>query len=961
MPIKIDKKLIKTSETAKLLEISEASVKRWDLDGKITSCRTIDNHRVFSEQEIRGLKTIIDAKRKAPTQTEMSKIINPSPHPRHYLMHKYWGRKPHNVVSHYIKLFTNEGDKVLDPFMGSGVTIIESAKLKRNSIGVDLNPMSKFITDNTINKVNIPTYQIVFTDIYNKIYEKYSYMYNSTCPNCLQNIEFSSAVWSEASIARIRLNCTEHKKVIKDADSSDLALYNKIENDFESLIKNDFFPKDYILQYVKRSGNERIDELFSKRALIILSSFLTEIQSVQDVTIRNLLLFTFSSSIPNCSKMLPGDLKTGSYKSGWVISKFWVPKVHTERNVFECILLRYKAITKGKSETITIDQKYASTYTQDSKSLFQIQNESIDYIFTDPPYGESIAYLGLSHLWNSWLGFNTNFENEIIIDPFRKKRLSHFEDGMYAVFKELNRVLKTGKYMSFTFHNRDLKVWKAIIEPALQNGFKLVNVVMQPQAVSSGTQGLNRDNTLKGDFIYNFMKVSAPIAEPFIYHKNSYNLIVSLVGDFLTANKKATSAEVYEFLIPQIISNHAFVDEKNDVIDIEMLLTRSFIYEKDGNDFFWKKKQKNSERKIGVLDLFSGAGGFSIGFKKAGCQIISAIEFDKEISMTYKKNHLNTRMYNEDIRSVSVDDVQNDFIQNNIECDIIIGGPPCQGFSMAGNRIRESSCDKFDERNQLFMEFYRFVKGLMPKIFVIENVEGILNYNNGEIKEEIYKLFNDIGYNTESRVLLAADYGVPQLRKRAFFVGNRIGINSCLLIPDKTHSPEKYVTVWDAICDLPSIKSSEGAEILVKKVHEEYTPYQIKMGAHHLNVIYNHKASFHNDITINKMKLILNGKKQTDLPLDMQTKSVHSGSWGRMNENQPSYTLTTRINTPSVGRVIHPRDNRTITPREAARIQSFPDNFIFLGGITTIGKQIGNAVPPLLAEKIALNIIDKCF
>ena len=148
---------------------------------------------------------------------------------------------------------------------------------------------------------------------------------------------------------------------------------------------------------------------------------------------------------------------------------------------------------------------------------------------------------------------------------------------------------------------------------------------------------------------------------------------------------------------------------------------------------------------------------------------------------------------------------------------------------------------------------------------------------------------------------------------------------------------------------------------MVKNNHAEYTNYQLKLGAQTQNIIYNHKASSHSKETIEKLKLINSGKKQSDLPEHMQTKSVHSGSWGRMEKHKPAFTLTTRINTPSVGRIVHPEKDRTITPREAARIQSFPDDFVFIGGITTIGKQIGNAVSPLLAEQLAkqINIIEK--
>lgn len=290
----------------------------------------------------------------------ISRAIEPKSHPAHYLMHKYWGRKPHNVVSEYIETHTKKGDKILDPFMGSGVTIIEAAKLERDVIGVDLNPMSKFIVDNTVHKVNIPQFQLSFENIYKKIYDKYRQYYYSLCPKCSATVEFSSLVWGEGEIKTIRLNCPNCKKVIKVATDEDIQTYSDIERNFGDIMEGSSFPVDKVLQYVKRSGNERIDELFSKRSLVILSSFVKEINSLEDQSIRDLLLFVFSSALPNCSKMLPGDIKTASYKSGWVISKFWVPKIHTERNIFECFQLRYKAILKGKSELTQINPKYVT-------------------------------------------------------------------------------------------------------------------------------------------------------------------------------------------------------------------------------------------------------------------------------------------------------------------------------------------------------------------------------------------------------------------------------------------------------------------------------------------------------------------------------------------------------------------------------------------------------------------------
>lgn len=380
----------------------------------------------------------------------------------------------------------------------------------------------------------------------------------------------------------------------------------------------------------------------------------------------------------------------------------------------------------------------------------------------------------------------------------------------------------------------------------------------------------------------------------------------------------------------------------------------------------------NRNKKLNALDLFCGAGGFSIGMENAGFNVIASIEFNPKIAETYKYNNLNTVLIVDDIRNVKSCEDDNEvnctgkvheysnikqiFNEKNVECDIIFGGPPCQGFSMAGRRIRSNFMFLEDERNYLFKEFIRMVRYLKPKVFVIENVPGILNYNDGSVKNEIYETFNELGYNIHAEVLCAADYGVPQLRNRAIFIGNNLGIDSKELFPPVTHNKKDYVTVWDAISDLPELKAGEGQEEVVYNLNLSYSKYQKKL-LNSKGITYNHISTQHKEETLKILSMIKEGQTMKDLPEEYRTKSVHSGAYGRMKANAPAYTLTTRLNTPSVGRITHPRQDRTITPREAARIQSFPDRYRFLGDITSIGMQIGNAVPPILSESIGKHIL----
>lgn len=963
---------ITTQEVADILNVSDMTVKRWADKGILSCVRVgVGKYRRYLREEVMKLResSILFQYNDASEKSEareirvIDKMIQPKSHPAHYLMHKYWGRKAHNVVSEYIKNFTNEGDTVLDPFMGSGVTVIEAVKSKRKAIGVDLNPISPFIVKNTLSKVNLTLFHLTFNQILDDVYKKFSHLYSTKCPICGKETSINIAVWEEENLKRIRGFCNTHGKFKKDADQFDyekVLLYKDLfsELDKEKKVK---YPKDKILKYVKRNQKEYIYELFTERALIIISEILNLIHKVEDEPVKNLLLFSFSSMLPNVSKMLPGDLENVMYKSGWVISKFWVPKVHTERNVFECFRMRCEAILKGKTELIDIEDELAKIFNHDSGDLHFIPDESIDYIFTDPPYGESIAYFALSHFWNSWLNFSVNYDKEIILDPYRNKDINDFEKLINKVFMEMNRVLKKGKYLSFTFHSRDLKVWKVILEGVISNGFDLVNIVMQPQAVSSGTQGINRNNTLKGDFVYNFIKTGEPKNTEFEYKKNASTFIIHKATEFIKAHNGVNSASLYEHIIPIIAKEHAYIDEKGNVINIEKLFKKNFDYIQINGEYKWVCKDMDIEmhnrKNLNVLDLFAGAGGFSAGFKEAGFNIVSAVEFDPQIGETYLYNHPETFLFNQDIRELSSNEIKDIFVKNGVDCDVIIGGPPCQGFSMSGRRIRKKEKFIDDPRNKLFLEYYRIVKDFKPKVFIIENVEGMLTYDEGRVKEEIYELFTKLGYDVKAKVLNAADYGVPQLRKRAFFIGNRLGVDSDYLFPEPTHNKDNYRSVWDAIGDLPTRKSGEGKEVDYHINSKKLTEYQELM-RNKQNMLYNHVASVHKKETIEKIKLVKCGQTQKDLPEEYQTKSVHSGAYGRMEKDKPAYTITTRLNTPSVGRIIHPVDHRTITPREAARIQSFKDDYRFFGNITSLGIQIGNAVPPILAHAIAKKIKD---
>ncbi|MDN3015799.1 DNA cytosine methyltransferase [Paenibacillus sp. BSR1-1] len=356
---------------------------------------------------------------------------------------------------------------------------------------------------------------------------------------------------------------------------------------------------------------------------------------------------------------------------------------------------------------------------------------------------------------------------------------------------------------------------------------------------------------------------------------------------------------------------------------------------------------------MNVIDLFAGAGGMSTGFEQAGFKVLLANEYIPQIAETYQYNHKQTKVLIGDIRDVTIEEMKREI--GDCKIDVVTGGPPCQGFSMSGKRIRNTSEFIDDPRNYLFKEFYKVVKGFSPKYFVMENVEGLLTMKNGLIFETIYHAFMELGYFMDYGVLDAKGYGVPQSRKRLIILGCK---EKKIYLPDETHGKSKelkpLVTIQDAISDLNFLESGEGKECMEYRFGPK-SQYQQTRRKNTPN-LYNHVVTKHSKLAIERMKLVKPGENRNNLPEEHQTKSVHSGAYGRMEWDKCATTITTRFDTPSVGRVIHPELNRTITVREAARLQSFDDDYQFLGTRSSQGIQVGNAVPPLLAQAIG-NII----
>lgn len=354
------------------------------------------------------------------------------------------------------------------------------------------------------------------------------------------------------------------------------------------------------------------------------------------------------------------------------------------------------------------------------------------------------------------------------------------------------------------------------------------------------------------------------------------------------------------------------------------------------------------EIRMKVIDLFAGCGGLSLGFIQNGFEITRAVEFDSEIAKTYSENHPQTEMIVDDIGNID-----NDKYFSEGEADIVIGGCPCQGFSTAGARIRKGFVE--DPRNYLFKHFLNIVKTVKPKMFIMENVKGMMTMQKGEIFQEIITALSDKEimdgeqYYVYFKVLKGIDLGIPQKRERLFIIGIKdkdIDFES-MLKATKQKIVENHdgffnkVSIKDAISNMPTV-SLNG---IVDNPNPN-TGYE-KYLASAKSTITNHIKTNHSKKAVERMRQVGNGENFTSL--SEKINSVHSGAYGRLCWDEVAPTITTRFDTPAGGRFIHPTEDRTLTPREAARIQSFPDSFIFVGNKTSVCKQIGNAVPPKMS------------
>lgn len=357
-----------------------------------------------------------------------------------------------------------------------------------------------------------------------------------------------------------------------------------------------------------------------------------------------------------------------------------------------------------------------------------------------------------------------------------------------------------------------------------------------------------------------------------------------------------------------------------------------------------------------VIDLFCGAGGLSEGFRQAGFHVLAGQDIDATFGETFTATHGEAKFVHGPIQDIAASELLNVAGMKPGEIDVIVGGPPCQGYSVYNHK---RGID--DPRAGLFKEYLRFVKEIMPRWIVMENVSGITSIAGGGIVREIQSGMRKLGYRVDMKLLKAEEFGVPQERRRVFFIATRE--EACpILFPTAAYGPEliPFTTIWDAISDLPELRNGEdrGPVAFDTSVGNSYQA--LLRGDR--DYVENHAAPRLSKVNLHRLRHIPPGGSWRDMPFDLlpvgmkkAKRSDHTKRYGRPRKDDLACTILTKCDI-HWGAYIHPTQERSFSVREAARLQSFPDFFTFKGHRTQQFVQVGNAVPPLLGKSVALAI-----
>jgi len=527
-----------------------------------------------------------------------------------YGMHKYWSKKPYNIIRDFILRYTNKSEIVVDPFCGSGISVTESIFTGRKAIGIDINPSAIFITRQMINKIPTKLIREEFSKLESEIKDKINSFYVVKRGN--EKFVGTHFLWENGKLTEVwyKNSKKSRTKVVEDPTEDDLKLalsfsYKKIPYYYP---KNNFFHNSRI----NTNRDNHIYDLFTPRNLMTLSLLMDRIEKLENKNVRDFFKFCFTASVGQASKMVfvvkrrgkfNGKLRKTERKEvgSWVIG-YWVPKENFEINVWNCFENKYKKILKAKKElenaNYSINEAKSFEELLDSKNLLlinepsqkelkKIPDNSIDYVITDPPHGNRQPYLELSMMWNSWLKKDVNYEDEIVISESkdRNKDIHHYYQLLNEVFAEIERILKPNRYFSLMFNTLDDETWINLIIHTNKLNFELEKVETLEYSANSVVQD-TRGAGLKTDFIFTFRKNSNKIIKniELISVKNNKDYFVNLIEDYLK-NSRENGLETYQILnslVSDLLQQNKFF-RLSEVLNI--LKTN---FKKEGNK--WTKK-----------------------------------------------------------------------------------------------------------------------------------------------------------------------------------------------------------------------------------------------------------------------------------------------------------------------------------------------------------------------------------
>lgn len=519
-----------------------------------------------------------------------------------YEMHKYWGKKPSKDLLHLIEKYSQVGDILLDPFAGYGVFVSEAYLNGRNAIGNDLNPSSTFIQKQLLDgKVDLDLFECEIKRVLAENKDLNNKWYSAICPKCNNKSVVLSTLRSKSDFPlmnKVKCSCT---KSAFEYELSEIEAGHILDLE-DSLVLNEH-PTAPLIRNGRISAfdNMTTDDLFTKRALHCHAGLWKSIDSIKDSATRDLAKFAFTSNIANCSRLVPPIKSRGPMAPGAWMTGFYVGETYLENNVYHYFKNRVAKIISGKKDFFDQNSRLdnlvdkgqvedISSFNSESRGYLitnydtknlNFPDNSIDYIFTDPPYGDSVPYFEQSAIWNTWLGFTVDYDNEVVISDSksRQKRPENFASEISHCVHEIYRVLKSDSYFSITFHSISGSEWYALTKACLEAGFLLDDIQWLTQKTFAPRQ-LNRKKTVKGDVLITFKK---SINQPKTRRLNKLETedLIRSEADRALKIKRCNTNDIYMTILNKVFSEHIVIAEVN-FIDV---LMSYYVIDSDG---FWR-------------------------------------------------------------------------------------------------------------------------------------------------------------------------------------------------------------------------------------------------------------------------------------------------------------------------------------------------------------------------------------